>query len=388
MKRMRKVILLIPSGREYERGVLRGIIEYAHIHGPWIFYEEPPPYLSESHFKQRLAHMQSWKADGVIAHQSRAQDVKDLRLPTVIMCSTHHLPAKTCQLRNDNDAIGRMAADHFLSLGFKHLAYCGLQSMEWSSLRAKAFSHQAKKGGVATTLYQPFTPRPGESWYLEEQHLGDWLAALPKPIGLMACNDDRARMVAEICRLRSIRVPDDISIIGVDNDEHVCNRSHPPLSSVALATERAGYEAASLLDRIISGNEVSSKTILARPVHVVSRQSTDLIAINDAQLVKALRFIREKSNRIIQVRDVVTVAGLSRRILQDRFRDTLGRTILEEIHLSRIQSISHMLADTDLAISAIAAAIGYESDTHLARFFSRCTRMTPTEYRRLHRKES
>ncbi len=387
MKQMRKVILLIPSGREYERGVLRGIIEYAHIHGPWIFYEEPPPYLSESQFKQRLAHMRAWKADGVIAHQSRAEEVKDLKLPTVIMCSTTHLSSKTCQLRNDNEAIGRMAADHFLSLGFKHLAYCGLHGMEWSSLRAKAFAQRAAKAGVKTNLYKPFTPRPGESWYIEEKYLGDWLAALPKPIGLMACNDDRARMVAEICRLRDIRVPDDVCIIGVDNDEHVCNRAHPPLSSVALATERAGYEAAALLDNIISGRRVDNKVILARPLQVIARQSTDLIAINDTNLVKALRYIRENSNRIIQVRDVVAVAGLSRRILQDRFRDTLGRTLLDEIHQSRINCISRMLADTDLSMSAIASAIGYESDTHLARFFSRRTGMTPSEYRRLHRKE-
>jgi LacI family transcriptional regulator len=203
----------------------------------------------------------------------------------------------------------------------------------------------------------------------------------------MACNDDRARMVAEICRLRNIRVPDDVCIIGVDNDEHVCNRAHPPVSSVALATERAGYEAAALLDNIISGRRVDNKVILARPLQVISRQSTDLIAINDANLVKALRYIRENSNRIIQVRDVVAVAGLSRRILQDRFRDTLGRTLLDEIHQSRINCISRMLADTDLAMSAIASAIGYESDTHLARFFSRRTGTTPSEYRRLHRKE-
>ena len=387
MKQLRKVVSLIPSGREYERGVLRGIIEYAHIHGPWIFYEEPPPYLSESQFKQRLAHMHAWKADGIIAHQSRAEEVKDLKLPTVIMCSTTHLSSKTCQLRNDNEGIGHMAADHFLSLGFKHLAYCGLHGMEWSSLRAKAFAQRAAKAGVKTSLYKPFTPRPGESWYIEEKYLGDWLSELPKPIGLMACNDDRARMVAEICRLRNIRVPDDVCIIGVDNDEHVCNRAHPPVSSVALATERAGYEAAALLDNIISGRRVGNKVILARPIQVISWQSTDLIAINDTNLVKALRYIRENSNRIIQVRDVVAVAGLSRRILQDRFRDTLGRTLLDEIHQSRINCISRMLADTDLSMSAIASAIGYESDTHLARFFARRTGITPSEYRRLHRKE-
>ena len=385
-KKLRKVILLIPSGREYDRGVLRGIIEYAQIHGPWIFYEEPPPYLSTSEYNQRLAHMQAWKADGLIAQQFNSREITALHLPTVILCATSHLPSKIYQVRTDNEAVGQMAVDHFLGLGFKHLAYCGLDGMEWSSERAKAFSHHASKAGIETNLYQPFTPRSGESWYTEEQYLGDWLAALPKPVGLMVCNDDRARMVAEICRLRNILVPGDISIIGVDNDEHVCNRAHPPLSSVALATERAGYEAAAMLDKILAGRQINKRIIVAHPTRVIARQSTDLIAINDTNLVKALRFIHENSNRIIHVRDVAATAGISRRVLQDRFRDALGRTVLNEINQSRIKTISRMLIDTDLTISAIAAAIGYEADAHLARFFSRCTGITPSKYRRLHRK--
>ncbi len=385
MKRMRKVILLIPAAREYDRGILRGINEYAQIHGPWIFYAEPPPYLCAPGQDQHLVHRRAWQADGIIAHQSNSTEVRALRLPTVLLCSTHHLPPKTCQLQSDNETIGQMAADHLLGLGLKHLAYCGLAGMEWSSLRGKAFAQRAMKARIKADLYTPPTPRSGESWYTGEQHLGDWLASLPRPVGLMACNDDRARMVAEICRLREIRVPDDISIMGVDNDEHVCNLAHPPLSSVALATERAGYEAAALLDKLLSGRRIDSKIVLAYPIRVISRQSTDLIAIKDTHLVKAVRFIRENSNRVIQVQDVATTAGLSRRVLQDRFRNALGRTVLEEIHHSRIQCISRMLADTDLTVSAIASAIGYEAAYHLARFFAQRTGMTPSEYRRRHR---
>jgi len=386
MKRMRKVILLIPPGREYDRGVLRGIIEYAQIHGPWIFYEEPPPYLSETQSSERLAHMIDWKADGIIAHESRAQESKKLKLPTVLLSNAHHLPSTTYLLRTDDDAVGRLAAKYLVNLGFKNLAYCGLHGMQWSQIRGEAFSRQAAKATLTTQLYQPLTRRPGESWYLEENHLGNWLTSLPKPIGLFACNDDRARMIAEICRLRGIRVPDEISILGVDNDEHVCNRSHPPLSSVALATERAGYETAALLARLMEHKSVTNNVVLARPVQVISRPSTDLIAINDLNLVKALRFIREKSNHIIQVRDVVAIAGVSRRNLQDRFKKVLGKTILDEIHDTRINYISRMLSDTDLSMTAIASALGYETDTHLSRFFSRNMGMTPTDYRRANRR--
>jgi LacI family transcriptional regulator len=386
MKPLRKVILLIPPGREFERGVLRGISEYAQIHGPWLFYEEPPPYLDDEAPENRLAHMREWHADGIIAHQSRAEEIRDLNLPTVFICSTHNLPPTTYQLRNDNDAIGHLAANYLLSLGFKNLAYCGLHGMEWSAQRGESFSKTAAKAEVESHMYQPFTPRPGEAWYREQNHLGNWLASLPKPIGLFACNDDRARMITEICMLREIRVPDEISILGVDNDEHVCNRSHPPTSSIALATERGGYEAAALLARVMADKPVKSNFILTRPVRVVSRPSTDLIAIHDPHIVKAIRFIREKNNRIIQVHDVVTAAGVSRRILQDRFKQLLGRSVLAEIHQTRTQYICRMLADTDLSMAAIATAIGYDTDSHLSRFFVRNTGMTPTEYRRLHRR--
>jgi LacI family transcriptional regulator len=385
VKRKRKVILLISHAREYDRGILRGIIEYAHIHGPWIFYEEAPLYLGDRNKEERLQHMLKWRADGMIAHESRAEESQKLKLPTVLLSNTHGLSSTQYQLRTDETAIGQLAARHLLRLGFRNLAYCGLYGMAWAEQRGSAFLQVMQKAKVATHVYQPRTLRPEESWYLEEEHLGNWLAALPTPIGLFACNDDRARMVAEICRLRGIRVPDEVSILGVDNDEHVCNLAHPPISSISLATERAGYETAALLARVMAKQPVNESIILTRPVQVVSRPSTDLIAVDDPNLVKAIRFIREQSNRIIQVRDVVSVAGVSRRVLQDRFKEVFGKTILDEIHDTRIQYISRMLCDTDLNMAAIASALGYETDAHLSRFFSRNTGMTPTHYRRAHR---
>ena len=235
-------------------------------------------------------------------------------------------------------------------------------------------------------LYAPPSSRASESWFTESACLGAWLEQLPKPIGLMACNDDRARMVADVCRTRAIRVPDDIAILGVDNDEHVCLRTTPALSSLALATERAGYDAAALLDRLLSGKKVDSRVIVTRPVGVVPRQSTDLIASNDPNVVKAVRFIREQSKRVVQVPDVAAAAGLSRRVLQERFKRSMGNTVLEAIHASRIQNLRFLLAETTMPVAAIAAACGYETDTHLARFFTRHTGMTPSAYRRLHHK--
>ncbi len=386
MKPQPKIILLIPSAREYDRGVLRGIVEYAHIHGPWTFYEEPPAYLNPPGQKQRLVRMKGWRADGLIALQEREEEIRNLRLPSVVMVSTHHLPGNRCQLLTDNAGVGNMAADHLRGLGLRQFAYCGLDGMEWAAERCTHFCRNLAANGFEVEVYKPRHPRSGESWYTEEARLGDWLAALPKPAGLMACNDDRARMIAEVCRTRRIRVPDDIAILGVDNDDHVCNRATPPLSSVAMATERAGYETAALLDSLMARKLAGGRTILVRPTHVVTRQSTDLIAISDPAVVRAVRFIRDNRTTVIGVKNVAAASGVSRRVLQDRFRRATGRTVLESIHRARIESICRLLAETNLPMSEIASTIGYDEDAHIARFFSRRTGMTPGQYRRKYRK--
>jgi LacI family transcriptional regulator len=198
----------------------------------------------------------------------------------------------------------------------------------------------------------------------------------------MACNDDRARMVADVCRIIGIRVPDEIAILGVDNDEQVCRSATPPLSSIKLATEIAGYAAAAALDRIMAEGRSAAHIIRVDPLHVVRRQSTDLFSIEDPNIVRALRFIRANSNGAISVLDVAAAAGLSRRVLQDRFARSIGRSPIQEIHRARIEHICRLLSDTSMTVSEIAAASGFEVDTHIARFFARQTGTTPREYRR------
>ena len=383
---MRKVMVLIPVNGEYARGLWRGIVQYAHAHAPFVFFDESPPYLVPSSPEQRLAHMRAWDPQGVICEQVRADEIRALGLPTIVVCGPRYLPAEQFQVRTDDEAIGCMAAEYLLGLGFKRLAFCGMAGIDWSEGRGKAFARHAATAGIEVHSYALRNPHSADVWYTEEAALGDWLAALPTPVGLLACNDERACMLADICRRRGIRVPDQIAILGVDNDEHICNRAYHPLSSVALDTESAGYKAAAMLDALIGGKPVESRIVVTRPVRVVPRPSTDLIAVDDQNLVKALRFIRDNCNRPIHVRDVAAAAGLSQRLLQDRFRNAFGRTMLQEIHHTRAAFIARLLSETDLSMQAVAKAAGYETDTHLARFFARQTGVSPSVYRRQHRK--
>jgi LacI family transcriptional regulator len=329
--------------------------------------------------------MLKWNPKGMIVLQSRFAEVKSLGISTVVAIGTRKLGTSHCQIVCANDAIGRMGAKALIGLGIKHFAYCGLAGLEFSDNRSLGFNQILKESGHSAAIY--VSPRQSltESWYLEERRLARWLLSLPKPAGLMACNDDRARMLAEVCRLSGILVPDEIAILGVDNDEQVCGSANPPLSSIALAAERGGYEAAALLDSMMCGNPLPNKIVVVHPTRVVQRQSTDILAVENVAIVRALRFVRENSNRSLRVPDLATVAGLSRRALQDRFKQFLGRTPAEEIHRCRGEQVARLLVETNLGIGEIASASGFDSDAHLARYFARQIGMTPSFYRKTHR---
>jgi len=382
MQQPPKVILLLPSAREFDRGLRRGIVEYAHAYGPWVFCEEPVPYLKQLTASQQLRHFRKWNANGVIALQDRLPEIKPLRLPTIAVIARRRIDRAHSQLVSDDDAIGQLGARTILDLGVRQAAYCGLPNLEFSEIRGLSFARSIIQAGYPVEVYPLPVRNTRISWQTEEQRLIRWLVDLPKPIGLMACNDDRARMIAEICQVRGIRVPDEIAILGVDNDEQVCKSATPPLSSIELAVERAGYETAKTLARMMSGNGSSTQYISVDPVCAVRRQSTDILAIEDRAMVQAVRFIREHSNRSIQVRDLAAVAGLSRRALQDRFRQSFGRTPIQEIHRCRIERLQRMLIETNMTVGQIAEANGFEVGAHVARFFMRQTGMTPLAYRK------
>lgn len=209
-----------------------------------------------------------------------------------------------------------------------------------------------------------------------------WLAALPRPVGVMACNDDVGGRVIEVCKMAGLRVPDEVGVLGADNDELVCELSDPPLSSVAIAFERAGYESARALHTMMSGSVARGQRILVRASGVVARQSTDILAMDDGQLVKALRHIRQGGATAMRVADVARAAGLSRRVLEKRFRAKLGRSVLAEIRRVRVERIARMLAETNLTVSQIALGLGFEGVEHVARYFRRETGTTPMAFRR------
>jgi len=375
-----RIILLLGAAREFDRGLLAGIARYASLHGPWTFYREPHGYFIRFG-RTTIEDLRDWKPHGAVCPIRRLDLISPLRVPIVAL-DVNDYEGKIPGVVSEDLRAGQLAAEHLLGLGLEQFAFCGFPSMRWSQDRCRTFCETVAQAGYSVRVYRPRARRP-VTWAKEEPLIRDWLVALPKPIGLFCANDDRSANILESCRALGYGVPEDIAVIGVDDDPYICDLANPPLSSVSMAAERAGYEAAQLLHQMISGKaEMEGQRILAPAVGITPRQSTDILMVPDPDIRTALRFIRENVSRPIQVRDVVRATNLSHRTLNDRFYRHCGSSILKQLTNSRIAHISRLLRETELPIGEIARKVGFESDHHFARYFRRATRMTPHEYRR------
>lgn len=373
-------MLLLGAARGFDQGLLSGIARYASLHGPWTFYREPHAYFVRPD-KTTLQELKAWKPDGAVCPARRLDLIQPLRVPTIAL-DLNEYEGKIPGVISDDLTAGRIAAEHLLQLGFREFAYCGFESMRWSRDRSAAYSQTIAAAGFSVNVYRS-RYRRAVPWAKEEPLITDWLNRLPKPIGLFCANDDRSANILESCRALGFGVPEDIAVIGVDDDPFVCDLANPPLSSVAMASERAGYEVAELLHAMIQRKvKMAGQRILATAVGVSARQSTDVVMVRDADVRTALQFIRENVNRPIQVRDVVRATNLSHRTLNDRFHLECGSSILKQLTNHRINQISRLLRETELSIVEISRIVGFDSDHHFARYFRRATQLSPQEYRR------
>ncbi len=379
-----KVALLIETSRGYGRQVLRGIVDYANRHGEWSFYITP------GDFQQALPEMEQWGGTGIIARivtPRLARSISAAGLPTIGLDLPEDWSAAGSpfsgfsELVTDSAAAARMAAVHLLSKGFKHYAFVGIPGHVWSDRRESAFCECIAAAGFVPRDFRTKRRTGKPHWASEQKSLIEWLRKLPKPVGLMACNDDRGREVLDACHAAGIEVPKEIAVIGVDNDSLLCDLASPPLTSVALNAERGGYLAAEALHELMSGTATASQRIVVEPLYVVSRQSTDMIALEDADVAAALRFIRDRSGQPIRVDDVAEAIGLSRRMLEIRFRSALGCSLNDEIQRVHLEAAKRLLAETDWPVEKIALASGYNGASYLSALFQRYLGMKPTEYR-------
>jgi LacI family transcriptional regulator len=388
MPPLRHVALLIESSRAYGRGVLHGIARYVNARRHWSVYvqvrgseDPPPPWLK------------SWKGDGILARvedRAMAQAIRRTGKPAIDLRGLFDLDMPL--LETNDRSVARLACEHLAERGFRRFAYCGYAGANYSERRLRYFPDLVAQAGGTCLVYQSPSPRQPSGLSVQEQQavlfereLVDWIRRLPRPIGVMACNDTRGQQVLNACREVGIPVPEEVAVIGVDNDELLCELSDPPLSSVAPDVERIGYQAAELLDRMMDGASPRPRKTFVEPKGVVTRQSTDVLAIDDPELAAALRFIREQACAGIDVNDVVTHVALSRRSLERRFRDHLGRSPNEEITRVQVRRIQELLTGTELPLGAVARLAGFRHAEYMSAVFRKQVGRTPRAFRKLGR---
>ena len=382
MKKKFKVHLLIESSRAAGRDLLKGIARYARLHGDWSFYWET------GGLEANVSARKSLDVDGIISRDltvSRAL-MRRTDIPAVVVGHRDREARGLINVLTDSQAVGRMAAEHLLNCGFKHFAFCGLARMNheqtpWSGERMKSFAARIQAARFAApekfVLHAHAT-----DWKSSRRRLADWLMKLPRPVGILACNDDCGAQVAEACKLAGLAVPDEAGLVGVDNDEVVCGLSDPPMSSVALNFEQAGYAAARALDRLMRGGRQRPADIIVAPTHLVTRRSTDAVAVDDERVGRALRFIRNHTRQPFSVNEVAAAAGVSRRALERRFRETMGVSLLQEIRRARTDEIARLLLETNLPVAEIAGTLGFGDSQHIARYFYAAKKTSPLAFRR------
>ena len=365
---------------------LQGIFNYIHLYGPWHLH------LVQSRAgEQKIRALADWNEyDGVIADQmafEMADVLRQTRRPIVLMVHPDPLLrppspfAKLSCVLEDSAGIGEAGADYFIGHGYKQFAYIGeALGRNWSRARGAAFRARVEAAGLPCSVY----PQPPKDidWKAERKHLLSWLKTLPKPVGLLAALDNRAHQVVDACAEAGLQIPHDVSVLGIDNDELICNGSVPTLSSIQRDTLTCGFLAAQLLDRLMRTGSRQKQTFSYGVGQIVTRESTQPDAAPlDRLAVRAREFIRINAGERIGVPDVVKHLHVSRRLAEMRFRSACGLSLLEEIRDARLERVRRLLADTDLSLSEICERCNYQTDIHLRRLFKARFGCSMREYR-------
>lgn len=394
------VAVILDAARAYDRLIIGGIAQFVedrtlsgHGTAAWSLYVEEDPL-------QKLPDLTAWQGQGIIANfddRRVATALAKIGVPIVGVgggSGWYNPVSGIPYIYTDNAAIGRLGAEHLLGCGLGTLAFYGYppsRTSGWSNERAEAFRTTAEAAGRPCHV---FTGRHGDArrWGALQQELMAWLEALPKPVGLMACNDPRARHALEACQRLGLAVPDEVAVLGVDNDHLICELTRPPLSSIDQAARRIGYQAAALLERMMAAGSAGSDAgvgvplrVVVPPIGVVARASTDTLASDDEAVVDILHALRASPWRKPKVTAVAEAHGLSPATLEHRFHKAVGRSIHAEFVRQRMQRLRRLVVETDMPLKTIASRAGFPSLQYMTTFVRRHTGTTPARLRALER---
>jgi LacI family transcriptional regulator len=373
-----QVAVLVDTSTGWGRRIIRGIYNYVHKHGPWDIWLEPRGQDED------LRLPRGWSGDGVIARLTTTTMVSHVRkagVPVVNVSSISLSGVEVPRVTSDNLAIVQMAINHFADRGIHHMGYVGLPRRTYSLERQNLFEAECQAHSLEYHIFHPKSGKGSSLWDRQRTALEEWLVELPKPVGVLTWGIKRGVEVINAAVARQLRVPDDVAVLAGDDDELLCCAVRPTLSGIVVPAEQMGHDAAEMLDRQMRGESVEQTSLYLPPTGIAERNSTDVLAMEDPDVVAAIRFIRDHAHKPLLIDDVAHSVATSRRSLERRFQKELGRTIGDEIarvHLDRAKSL---LATTDMPIPKVAEKSGYGSPEYMSGVFRTAVGTTPLKYR-------
>ena len=379
---MAKILLLTDFSSGYSRNLLKGIVRYSKEVGNWSFQRMPLYYRMLYGENGVVEWAKKWQADAIIAQLTdvNIELLNDLNIPIIVQNYRDRNKAVS-NLTGDYFNTGVMAAKFFLNRGYRNFAFYGFKGAIWSRERADGYSHEIEKQGYKLAVLENDN-KDKEEWSYNHTVLGNWLQSLPKPVALFACDDHFALQISETCNVYNINVPDDIAILGVDNDDLLCNISDPPLSSIVLDVENGGYNAGKLLHQLITKEITEPFNIVVNPLIIERRKSTEKYAVSDKNIRTILNYIEKNYANHLSVEELVKQVPLSRRVLEKKFKEETGESLYQYIQNYRIDLFTRLLITTDYSLFEAALQSGFENYKNVSRVFRKYKSLSPAEYRK------
>ncbi len=380
---MIRLVYITDYMESYAYKLLRGIYRYSVESQQWVVCRMPTAYKNKLGIDGVVRWAKEWKADVVIG-QFEENDNVDLFRKNGIVVIAQDFKKRFELIPNitaDYNLTGRMAAEHLLEKGFRNFAFFGYKDVCWSNERCVGFRARIREAGIDSFFDPCLEQEIDNLWYYEQDRLNRWLRVIPKPIGIMACDDNQGSNLVEACNGIGIRIPSEIAVIGVDNDEIICSLTNPTLSSIYVDIEDGGYRTVALAEQMVMHPESGFHDIVLMPKKVVPRVSTAAFATEDKDIQNAVQFIHKHLDSKITVKDILEVVPLSRRLLEMRFKNVTGETLYEYISRRRVDHFAELLMESNEPVVDIAARMGEDDSKSISRRFKMLKGMTPQEWR-------
>ncbi len=386
---MIRLLIISDFTESFSHKLLAGVVDYSRRKEQWIVRRMPPSYKAQIGIQGLLRLSKEWDIDAILGQFEPTDDLSTLTNNGIVVVAQDFKQRFTTvpNVTGDYIGTGKMAARFFIDRGFKNFGFFGFNDVCWSDERCEGFRREIEAAGFGSSFYAYRMQEIDMVWYYQRNRLREWLQSIPKPIAIMACDDNQGENLIEACHSIGIKIPSEVSVMGVDNDETLCSLGSTTLSSIQVDIEEGGRQTAALLERLVTDPSAPAKDVVLQPMKIVNRMSTAAFATQDQQILRAILFIHRNVRKKISVADVTAEAALSRRLLERRFKDVTGKTLYEYITELKLKDFADQLVETDEQVMTIALSMGENDTKSISRRFKQLYGCTPLQWRENQRKK-